>query len=58
MRNRVCVCKVAKYGRGSEVIELSKSKSIFELQKYKLYYLFKCSNSVVESSNIVIMNCT
>ena len=36
------------------MIELVKSKLIFELRKYKLYYLFKYSKSVVESSSIVI----
>ena len=40
------------------MIELVKSKLIFELRKYKLYYLFKYSKSVVESGNIVITDHT
>ena len=38
------------------MIELS--KLIFELEKYKLYYLFKYLKSVAESGSIVIMDCT
>ena len=34
------------------------SKSIFEMRKYKLYYLFKYSKSMVEFSSIIITDHT
>ena len=42
----------------SRLVSKSESKSIFELRKYKLYYLFKYSKSMAESGSIVIMDHT